>query len=75
MLSLFFCKNMFATSKLCPLGPAKVCIILEDGAREAKTSRTSKYCVVELKKTFQHSPPSTMVLCVLESGKSTAFLQ
>lgn len=62
MLSLFFCKSMFATSESCPLGPAKVCVILEDGAGEAKPSRTSKYCVVELK---QHSTTvvPVLVLC------------
>lgn len=41
MLSLFFCKIMFATSKLCPLGPAEVCIILKDGAREAQVEQAN----------------------------------
>lgn len=75
-LSSFFCKIVFATSKLCPLSAAKVCVILGTGAGGAKPSRTSKILCGGSVKTFHHRPPSTgAMLCIQESGKSIAFLQ
>lgn len=66
---------MFATSKLCPLGPAEVCIILKDGAREAQVEQANIVWWNWKNIPAQSSQHYGAVLCILESGKSIAFLQ